>query len=350
MTTREQGVDWSKFQGNNGVFAYSTDKFVICQIGGTYGGSFVDQVTYNSQVASAGNHGLRAHTYIWFQIGNSKQLAKSCLDYYLPKVKTPKGSIVALDYEDGASSDLAGNTEAILYGMRRINDAGYTPMYYSYKPYTLKNVDYKRIIAEFPDSLWIAEYPDYNVRSKPDYNYFPTMDGVAIFQFTSMYIAGGLDGNVDLTGITYNGYKQANTISNVVTVKTGNGNPTAMFNSKSEAYATTPLTNGSKWKADGIIADKDGEAMFKIGNNSYVRQDCTNLNDLLVINYSADYGVNAYDKKGKMIKDSNLKFKGGSKWEVDNKLTDIPNVGLCYQVSTDEFIPAKYQVGSGFKG
>lgn len=32
------------------------------------------------------------------------------------------------------------------------------------------------------------------------------MDGAAIYQFTSTYVAGGLDGNVDLTGITDNGY------------------------------------------------------------------------------------------------------------------------------------------------
>ncbi|MDD6171677.1 MAG: LysM peptidoglycan-binding domain-containing protein, partial [Ligilactobacillus ruminis] len=38
--------------------------------------------------------------------------------------------------------------------------------------------------------------------------YFPTMDGVAQWQFTSMYRAGGLDGNVDLTGITQNGYRK----------------------------------------------------------------------------------------------------------------------------------------------
>ncbi|WP_187337369.1 SH3 domain-containing protein, partial [Lactiplantibacillus plantarum] len=31
----------------------------------------------------------------------------------------------------------------------------------------------------------------------------------AIFQFTSMYKAGGLDGNVDLTGITKSGYTTA---------------------------------------------------------------------------------------------------------------------------------------------
>ena len=33
----------------------------------------------------------------------------------------------------------AANTETILYGMRRIKQAGYTPMYYSYKPFTLNH-------------------------------------------------------------------------------------------------------------------------------------------------------------------------------------------------------------------
>ena len=40
------------------------------------------------------------------------------------------------------------------------------------------------------------------VTPSPLYNYFPSMDGIAIWQFTSTYIAGGLDGNVDLAGIT----------------------------------------------------------------------------------------------------------------------------------------------------
>ncbi|EPI31852.1 LysM peptidoglycan-binding domain-containing protein, partial [Enterococcus faecalis] len=64
----------------------------------------------------------------------------------------------------------------------------------------------QRIIKEFPNSLWIAAYPSYEVTPEPLYAYFPSMDGVGIWQFTSTYIAGGLDGNVDLTGITDNGY------------------------------------------------------------------------------------------------------------------------------------------------
>ena len=211
---RDQGPDWSKFQGPNGVKGYDSDKFVLCQLGGTYGGTLIDQWTYTSQLATAKNMGLRTHTYIWYGVGGSIQLGQMALDYYLPKVQTPKGSIVALDYEDGASASVADNTDAILYGMRRIAAAGYTPMYYSYKPYTLNHVDYHRIIKEFPNSLWMAAYPDYQVRNQPYYGVFPTMDGVALYQFTSTYVAGGLDGNVDLLNITQNGYNKKPQIPN----------------------------------------------------------------------------------------------------------------------------------------
>jgi GH25 family lysozyme M1 (1,4-beta-N-acetylmuramidase) len=205
-SVRSQGVDWAKYQGYSGVKGYKNDQFAIAQIGGSYGGTFINQATYNSQVASAKNMGMRAHTYIWYGVGGSTALGKQCLNYYLPRVKTPKGSIVALDYEDGASGSVKENTDAIIAGMQQIKNAGYTPMYYSYKPYTLAHVDYQRIIKRFGTSLWIAAYPDYNVRSTPYWGTFPTMDGVAIWQFTSTYINGGLDGNIDLTGITHNGY------------------------------------------------------------------------------------------------------------------------------------------------
>ncbi len=202
----DQGVDWAIYQGDQGRFGYAHDKFAIAQIGGYNANGIYEQSTYKTQVASAIAQGKRAHTYIWYDTYGNMDIAKHTMDYFLPKIQTPKGSIVALDFEHGASSDRNANTETILYGMRRIKQAGYTPMYYSYKPFTLQYVDYQRIIKEFPNSLWIAGYPSYNVTPEPLYNYFPSMDGVAIWQFTSTYIAGGLDGNVDLTGITDSGY------------------------------------------------------------------------------------------------------------------------------------------------
>ncbi len=202
----DRGVDWAIYQGDQGRFGYAHDKFAIAQIGGYNANGIYEQSTYKTQVASAIAQGKRAHTYIWYDTYGNMDIAKHTMDYFLPKIQTPKGSIVALDFEHGASSDRNANTETILYGMRCIKQAGYTPMYYSYKPFTLQYVDYQRIIKEFPNSLWIAGYPSYNVTPEPLYNYFPSMDGIAIWQFTSTYIAGGLDGNVDLTGITDNGY------------------------------------------------------------------------------------------------------------------------------------------------
>ncbi|HAP4792211.1 TPA: LysM peptidoglycan-binding domain-containing protein [Enterococcus faecalis] len=202
----DQGVDWAIYQGEQGRFGYAHDKFAIAQIGGYNASGIYEQYTYKSQVASAIAQGKRAHTYIWYDTWGNMDIAKTTMDYFLPRIQTPKNSIVALDFEHGASSDVNANTETILYGMRRIKQAGYTPMYYSYKPFTLQYVDYQRIIKEFPNSLWIAAYPSYEVTPEPLYAYFPSMDGIGIWQFTSTYIAGGLDGNVDLTGITDNGY------------------------------------------------------------------------------------------------------------------------------------------------
>nr|WP_244185477.1 GH25 family lysozyme [Latilactobacillus curvatus] len=250
----DQGPDWAKYQGMAGKFGHTSDKFAIAQIGGSYGGTYIDQLTYSGQVQSGLNNGLRMHTYLWYGVGGSTDLGAKALDYYLPKIQTPKGSIVALDYEDGASGDMAANTDAILYGMRRIAQAGYTPMYYSYKPYTLAHVDYKRIIAEFPNSLWIAAYPNYLVTPKPNYAVFPTMDGVALYQFTSTYVAGGLDGNVDLTGITDNGYGKQPTppkpaptpqpnpgVSNQDYVQTGTFTATTTINVRSGVANNSPV-------------------------------------------------------------------------------------------------------------
>lgn len=211
---RSYGPDLSKYQGAYASKPYARDQFAIAQVGGYVNGYFYDQWTYPTQISSGIANGLRMHTYIWYQVGGNAQLGKQVVDHFLPKIQAPKGSIIALDYEDGASWDKNANTEAILAGMREIKAAGYEPMYYSYKPYTLAHVDYNRIIAEFPNSGWIAAYPDYNVRTEPYWGVFPSLPGISIYQFTSTYRAGGLDGNISLApngrDITMSGYTNGN--------------------------------------------------------------------------------------------------------------------------------------------
>lgn len=199
----DQGVDWAVYQGNQGQFGYAHDKFSISQIGGYNGVGIYWQSTYASQVQSSIAQGKRAHTYIWYQSVTNTTLAKNILDTMLAQVQTPKGSIVALDVEDGVA-----NTDVILWSLQYIKDRGYTPLLYGYKHFLTNNLDLKRISDKF--GLWLGEYPDYNVTPVPNYNYFPSWDNIQVFQFTSTYVAGGLDGNIDLSGVTDNGYKNGN--------------------------------------------------------------------------------------------------------------------------------------------
>lgn len=204
-TVKHYGVDWSKYQGNAGKWGYARDDFSISQIGGYYNGSFVPQTTYGTQVANTIALNKRAHTYIYAQFSGAVQ-ADQMLDFYLPKVQTPKGSIVALDVESG-NPDLA----SVEHALQRVQDAGYTAVLYGYKSFLVNHLGsagLQEIASQYP--LWLAEYPNYQVTPEPNYNYFPSFINVQMLQFTSTYVADGLDGNVDFTGITENGYKGGN--------------------------------------------------------------------------------------------------------------------------------------------
>lgn len=204
-TVKHYGVDWSKYQGNNGKWGYDRDDFSVSQIGGYYNGYFVDQATYSTQVANTIALNKRAHTYIYAQFSGNAQ-ADQMIDYYLPKVQTPKGSIVALDVESG-NPDLA----SVEYALQKVQDAGYTAVLYGYKNFLVNHLGsagLQEIASQYP--LWLAEYPNYQVTTEPNYNYFPSFVNVQMLQFTPTYVAGGLDGDVDFTGITENGYKNGN--------------------------------------------------------------------------------------------------------------------------------------------
>ena len=248
--TRDQGPDWSIYQGYTAQFGRPSDKFAISQVGGYYRGRFVVQPTYRSQVSSTIAQGKRAHTYIYSEFSNNWQ-ANQMLNYYLPRIQTPKGSLVALDVESGTP-----NTSSIMYALNRIKKAGYTPLLYTSKSYASGRFNLQQISNSYP--LWLAEYPDYKVRKVPYYGMFPSFNNVNIFQFTSTYRAGGLDGNVDLTGLTkagYKGYKKPSTGGVVANPK---------GNDKKQPQAVK----------DGLNANKTKKSNIKVG-------------DMVKVNFSA---------------------------------------------------------------
>lgn len=118
--------------------------------------------------------------FAWF--GGDVEEAEREARYFLNNVPKQVPYLV-LDYEDHAGDDVQDNTNACLRFMQVIADAGYKPIYYSYKPFTLNNIDYQQILAQFPSSLWIAGYGlnDGNA----DFEYFPSMDGIRWWQYSS---------------------------------------------------------------------------------------------------------------------------------------------------------------------
>lgn len=305
-------------------------------------GTYYHDYTAANNIQTAQAAGLYINGY-HFARYQTVQQAKDEADYACRLAKAdglPIGAVLVSDVEAEQQQYLSRTT------LDACNEAfGEVVKLYGYRfdVYTMGSW----VNSKMSNAGWIASYPN-NPAAKTWYSNKNSWQYSSLAQFKDSY--GSFDVSVLYNNFYTGGQQVVNTINNTITVQTWNGNPTPMLNSNGESYLTTPLTHGTQWQGLGIVKNKDGTAMIGVGNNEYVRQDCTNLKDLLVINYAANYGVNAYNSKGQAIKDSNLRFKGGTRWKSDNKLTNIPHIGLCYQVSTDEFVPAKYQVGSGFQG
>lgn len=192
MKKNDYFIDVSSYQ--------SADLTAICQAAGTR--KTIIKVSEGTGYLSP-NRFKQAETsepvgfYHFARFGGNVSQAVAEANYFLANIPA-KVPYLVCDYEDGASTSKQANTDAILTFMDKCAQAGYKPIYYSYKPYTLANVDYHQILAKYPNSLWIAAYPNYNVTPDPVWSIFPSMDGIRWWQFTSTGIAGGLDKNVVL--------------------------------------------------------------------------------------------------------------------------------------------------------
>lgn len=192
MKKNDYFIDVSSYQ--------SADLTAICQAAGTR--KTVIKVSEGTGYLSP-NRLMQAQTsepvgyYHFARFGGNVSQAVAEANYFLANVPT-KVPYLVCDYEDDASTSKQANTNAVLTFMDKCAQAGYKPIYYSYKPYTLANVDHTQILAKYPNSLWIAAYPNYNVTPTPVWEVFPSMDGIRWWQFTSTGIAGGLDKNIVL--------------------------------------------------------------------------------------------------------------------------------------------------------
>lgn len=160
--------------------------------------------------------------YHFARFGGDVGTAQAEANYFVSNLPSRPRYLVC-DYEDGASGDKQANTNAVLAFMDVCKANGFEPIYYSYKPYTQANVYVEQITAKYPNSLWIAAYPDYEVRSEPYWGVYPDMDHTRWWQFTSTGLAGGLDKNVVIIGSELNTKEEEGENMNfVVRSKSGN--------------------------------------------------------------------------------------------------------------------------------
>ena len=80
--------------------------------------------------------------------------------------------------------------------MRTIKSHGYKVLLYSGAYYLRQYVDADAIGQEFGTVIWVASYKTTSLQTQPDFNYFPSMPYVAMWQYADNFY--GVDGNVDL--------------------------------------------------------------------------------------------------------------------------------------------------------
>ncbi len=181
------------------VSAYQpADLTSICQASGTRNTiiKVTEGIGWLSPVVSQQTDTSNCIGYYHFaRFGGDSNQAVAEANYFLSNLPS-KPRYLVCDYEDGASGNAQANTDAVLAFMDTCKQAGFEPIYYSYKPYTLANIYVDQINAKYPNSLWIAAYPDYEVRPEPYWGVYPEMSNIRWWQFTSTAIAGGLDKNV----------------------------------------------------------------------------------------------------------------------------------------------------------
>lgn len=358
--TREEGVDVSSYQGSSSSYFKTLKnngaKFVVVKVGGSGGGESVhyQNPSASMQLANAKENGLAVGSYFWAQCGSSSsealRMAKLAVaDAKKAGLKT--GSVIAMDYEAGAyASQKTANTNAVITFLDYIKKSGYKPLFYSGASFARSNVDTSKLISKYGKNiLWIASYKTMNAQYAPDYNYFPSMNGIGMWQYADNWKGFNVDGNVQFAKIVGNGevtkktpVKQANATTNkqngvkklpsnnTYTVKTGDswasiaktyGIDVNGLTKLNNATTKTMLHPGQKLKLTGTVSNvatrkpvakkkpvkKSGwvksSGYFRLNTTIKLRSDASTSSRVISTLYSGQY-----------IKFDAYKISGGYVW------------------------------------
>ena len=203
---RSYGIDEASYQSEN-ITSYPGAKFAIVK---TTEGLDYQNPKAVAQVASAKNAGVPVGGYHYAHFSADSNQAVKEGNYTVENAKSmgiPVGSIYACDCESGSCNHVDrgadASANAILAFMDTIAKAGYKPLLYSGKELLTKNINTKKVTDKYGDCLWVAYYKVEGRQDTADFNWFPTMDHVAIWQFTDNWKGMGIDGNITVKKLEF---------------------------------------------------------------------------------------------------------------------------------------------------
>ena len=282
---RSYGVDVANWQASD--VNYPNIKFALVKV--TEGTGYVNPKA-SAQIKSAKAHGLLTGAYFYANHSGSVSRAREEARYAVAKAKAlgvPLGSYLADDFEQGDGNSVTGytssNTDAVLAAMAVIKEAGYKPLCYANASVLRNNLSASRIVKIYGTCLWVASYKVSGRQDHADFNYFPSMDGVAIWQFADNYRGCDVDGNISLVDLKISSdnhqaksvKKAAESLSQHPVVRWDIGAVAVVSNSKGAyVYTDSKLTKresdklkpqGSLWQ---VFEIKDGAIC--VGKNQYM--------------------------------------------------------------------------------
>ena len=204
VPNKSLGVDVSAYQGTDmSGYARAGARFSIVKT--TEGTNWVNSKAA-AQIASAKANGMMVMGYHFAHCGGNVNAARNEANYAIDHARSmgvPQHSYIAMDFETDASGNKQANTNAAIAFMQTVRNAGYLPLFYSGSYYMTQHFDTDQIVKAFPGSLWIASYKVMGRQDAPDFNYFPSRNGIAIWQFTDNLKGMGVDGNINVLPLNF---------------------------------------------------------------------------------------------------------------------------------------------------
>ena len=288
MSSKTYGVDVASYQ-STGLAAYhkAGASFAIVKL--TEGTDYINPKASKQVASSRANH-LYTHAYHYARFGSSVSQAKKEAAYFIKEAKKQKISqkrMLWLDWESGSGNAVIGpkvaNTKAILAFMDAVKSAGWRPGLYSGASLLRTAIDTKKVVKKFGTCLWVASYPTMAAIYTADFAYFPSMDGVAIWQFTRNWKSLGVDGNVAVAEINVTEAKPkpkpkakpkatAKDFKHVARVNNlgpGKASWKVRLLSKDGHYTDSYVPQGSRWKTSKTATIK-GKKCYLIGKDLWI--------------------------------------------------------------------------------